>query len=103
MTARVLVPGAAGFTGSHCARTRLGPARPGDVTAGELLAGHDRIAHFAAGCHADRSIRGAGDFVRTDVPGTQTLRHDPRRAGPRAPYGLRRQSPRHAEKKGSTR
>ncbi|MEU9453438.1 dTDP-glucose 4,6-dehydratase [Streptomyces sp. NPDC048277] len=40
---------------------------------GELLAEHDQIVHFAAESHVDRSILGAGDFVRTNVLGTQTL------------------------------
>jgi dTDP-glucose 4,6-dehydratase len=49
-----------------------------------LVAGHDQIVHFAAESHVDRSIIGAGDFVRTNVLGTQTLleaalRHAPKR------------------------
>ncbi|MEV6114648.1 dTDP-glucose 4,6-dehydratase [Streptomyces sp. NPDC052109] len=39
----------------------------------ELLAEHDEVVHFAAESHVDRSIRGAGEFVRTNVLGTQTL------------------------------
>ncbi|MFD3516224.1 dTDP-glucose 4,6-dehydratase [Streptomyces sp. NPDC058657] len=38
-----------------------------------LLPGHDAVLHFAAESHVDRSIEGAGDFVRTNVQGTQTL------------------------------
>ncbi|HXX63922.1 MAG TPA: GDP-mannose 4,6-dehydratase, partial [Bacteroidota bacterium] len=33
----------------------------------------DTIVHFAAESHVDRSIRGAGVFVRTNVLGTQLL------------------------------
>ncbi|MFF4905237.1 dTDP-glucose 4,6-dehydratase [Streptomyces sp. NPDC001260] len=39
----------------------------------ELLAEHDEVVHFAAESHVDRSILGAGEFVRTNVLGTQTL------------------------------
>ncbi|MET9089086.1 dTDP-glucose 4,6-dehydratase [Streptomyces sp. NPDC004237] len=49
----------------------------GDICDGalvdEVLAGHDQIVHFAAESHVDRSILGAGEFVRTNVLGTQTL------------------------------
>lgn len=49
----------------------------GDICDGELvgglLAGHDQVVHFAAESHVDRSILGAGEFVRTNVLGTQTL------------------------------
>ncbi|MFL1430581.1 MULTISPECIES: dTDP-glucose 4,6-dehydratase [unclassified Nocardiopsis] len=49
----------------------------GDVCDGELLrgtvAGHDAVVHFAAESHVDRSIRGAAEFVRTNVLGTQVL------------------------------
>ncbi|MEV6054834.1 dTDP-glucose 4,6-dehydratase [Streptomyces sp. NPDC052107] len=38
-----------------------------------LLAEHDQVVHFAAESHVDRSILGAGEFVRTNVLGTQTL------------------------------
>jgi dTDP-glucose 4,6-dehydratase len=41
--------------------------------AGELVARHDQIVHFAAESHVDRSILGAAEFVRTNVLGTQTL------------------------------
>ncbi|MEU1511628.1 dTDP-glucose 4,6-dehydratase [Streptomyces sp. NPDC005811] len=39
----------------------------------KLVAGADQIVHFAAESHVDRSIEGAGAFVRTNVLGTQTL------------------------------
>ncbi|SDL53607.1 dTDP-glucose 4,6-dehydratase [Nonomuraea jiangxiensis] len=40
---------------------------------GELVAAHDQVVHFAAESHVDRSISGAGEFVRTNVTGTHTL------------------------------
>ncbi|MFF8829886.1 dTDP-glucose 4,6-dehydratase [Streptomyces sp. NPDC015131] len=40
---------------------------------GKLVSEHDQIVHFAAESHVDRSIAGAGAFVRTNVVGTQTL------------------------------
>ncbi|MFF5113726.1 dTDP-glucose 4,6-dehydratase [Streptosporangium sp. NPDC000509] len=40
---------------------------------GELVSRHDQVVHFAAESHVDRSILGAGEFVRTNVVGTQTL------------------------------
>ncbi|KUL77879.1 MULTISPECIES: dTDP-glucose 4,6-dehydratase [unclassified Streptomyces] len=39
----------------------------------ELMAGADQVVHFAAESHVDRSITGAGDFVLTNVVGTQVL------------------------------
>lgn len=49
----------------------------GDVTdaalLGDLVPGHDVIVNFAAETHVDRSITGAGDFVTTNVLGTQRL------------------------------
>ncbi|MFE5406015.1 dTDP-glucose 4,6-dehydratase [Streptomyces sp. NPDC056580] len=39
----------------------------------KLMAGADQVVHFAAESHVDRSIDGAGEFVRTNVMGTQTL------------------------------
>ncbi|MFF7330115.1 dTDP-glucose 4,6-dehydratase [Streptomyces sp. NPDC008150] len=39
----------------------------------KLVGGADQVVHFAAESHVDRSIAGAGDFVRTNVVGTQTL------------------------------
>lgn len=49
----------------------------GDITDPRLLAevvpGCDVIVNFAAETHVDRSITGAGDFVTTNVLGTQRL------------------------------
>ncbi len=39
----------------------------------EVLADHDAVVNFAAETHVDRSIRGAADFVVTNVLGAQTL------------------------------
>ncbi|MEU6364545.1 dTDP-glucose 4,6-dehydratase [Streptomyces sp. NPDC046931] len=39
----------------------------------QVMAGHDAVVHFAAESHVDRSIDGAGPFVRTNVLGTQVL------------------------------
>ena len=39
----------------------------------ELMHRVDAVVHFAAESHVDRSIQGAGDFVRTNVVGTDTL------------------------------
>ncbi|MFI6034960.1 dTDP-glucose 4,6-dehydratase [Streptomyces sp. NPDC051315] len=39
----------------------------------KLMSGADQVVHFAAESHVDRSIEGAGAFVRTNVLGTQTL------------------------------
>jgi dTDP-glucose 4,6-dehydratase len=47
----------------------------------EALAGADAVVHFAAESHVDRSIEGAGAFVRTNVLGTQTLLEGARAAG----------------------
>ncbi|MEV1169985.1 dTDP-glucose 4,6-dehydratase [Nonomuraea sp. NPDC049784] len=51
----------------------------GDITDARLLAGlvpgHDVIVNFAAETHVDRSIDGPGDFVLTNVYGTQRLLH----------------------------
>jgi dTDP-glucose 4,6-dehydratase len=43
-----------------------------DVVA-EVLPGHDAVINFAAESHVDRSIAGAGPFVRTNVTGTQVV------------------------------
>ncbi|WP_405085612.1 dTDP-glucose 4,6-dehydratase [Microbispora sp. NBC_01389] len=40
---------------------------------GDLVPGHDVVVNFAAETHVDRSISGAGDFVTTNVLGTQRL------------------------------
>jgi dTDP-glucose 4,6-dehydratase len=49
----------------------------GDITdasaVDDVMAGHDAVVHFAAESHVDRSILGAGPFVRTNVGGTQVL------------------------------
>jgi dTDP-glucose 4,6-dehydratase len=39
----------------------------------QVMAGQDAVVHFAAESHVDRSIDGAGPFVRTNVLGTQVL------------------------------
>ncbi|PKK13509.1 dTDP-glucose 4,6-dehydratase [Thermomonospora sp. CIF 1] len=41
----------------------------------ELVDGHDAVVHFAAESHVDRSLVNAGDFVSTNVLGTQNLMH----------------------------
>ncbi|GAA4092949.1 dTDP-glucose 4,6-dehydratase [Actinomadura miaoliensis] len=49
----------------------------GDICDAALLAevvpGHDVVLNFAAESHVDRSIASAGEFVRTNVLGVQTL------------------------------
>jgi len=49
----------------------------GDICNAQLLAelvpGHDVVLNFAAESHVDRSIESAGEFVRTNVLGVQTL------------------------------
>ncbi|MEU7893459.1 dTDP-glucose 4,6-dehydratase [Nonomuraea sp. NPDC049152] len=98
---RILVTGGAGFIGSHFARLMSGEAEVtvldkltyagnrrnlegvphtfvhGDICDPSVLAetvpGHDLVVNFAAESHVDRSIEGAGEFVRTNVLGTQTL------------------------------
>jgi dTDP-glucose 4,6-dehydratase len=44
-----------------------------------LTAEADEVVHFAAESHVDRSIRGAADFVTTNVVGTQNLLEAARR------------------------
>ncbi|MFE9098641.1 dTDP-glucose 4,6-dehydratase [Streptomyces sp. NPDC007264] len=39
----------------------------------QVMEGQDAVVHFAAESHVDRSIDGAGPFVRTNVLGTQIL------------------------------
>ena len=97
---KVLVTGGAGFIGSHFARSLSGAEVTvldkltyagdranldgvahtfvhGDVCDADLLAevvpGHDLVVNFAAESHVDRSIAEAGEFVRTNVLGTETL------------------------------
>ncbi|MEU1302123.1 dTDP-glucose 4,6-dehydratase [Streptomyces shenzhenensis] len=55
---------------------RLGFVRGDIADAGlvdKLMADADQVVHFAAESHVDRSIDAAGEFVRTNVVGTQTL------------------------------
>ena len=56
---------------------------PGAVST--ALTGHsiDTVVHFAAESHVDRSILGAGAFIRTNVVGTQVLLEAARAAGVR--------------------
>ncbi|WP_328300315.1 dTDP-glucose 4,6-dehydratase [Streptomyces sp. NBC_00435] len=46
-----------------------------------VMPGHDVVVHFAAESHVDRSIAGAGPFVRTNVVGTQVLLDAARKHG----------------------
>ncbi|MCD5310622.1 dTDP-glucose 4,6-dehydratase [Kineosporia babensis] len=87
--ARVTVLDKLTYAGS---RANLDPVRPhlelvvGDILdrslVDALLAATDLVVHFAAESHVDRSIVAAGDFVRTNVLGTQTLLDAALRAGP---------------------
>lgn len=51
----------------------------GDICDGQLVRelfhehAVDRVVHFAAESHVDRSIRGPGEFLRTNIDGTYTL------------------------------
>jgi len=58
----------------------------GDILDRELVAdlmrGTDLVVHFAAESHVDRSISGAGDFVMTNVVGTQVLLDAALQVGP---------------------
>jgi dTDP-glucose 4,6-dehydratase len=40
---------------------------------GKLVSEHDQVMHFAAESHLDRSVSGAGGFLRTNILGTHTL------------------------------
>jgi dTDP-glucose 4,6-dehydratase len=42
-------------------------------TVGKAMEGVDYVVHFAAESHVDRSILGPGEFVKTNVVGTQVL------------------------------
>jgi len=55
------------------------------AVSGPLVEQAEIVVHFAAETHVDRSILGAGDFIRTDVEGTFVLLEAARRAP-----GLRR-------------
>ncbi|MFI2200298.1 dTDP-glucose 4,6-dehydratase [Streptomyces sp. NPDC020192] len=100
---RILVTGGAGFIGSHFVRSyadaaettvldkltyagnraNLAPVQDritfvlGDICDAELLGkvvpGHDLVVNFAAESHVDRSITAAGEFVRSNVLGVETL------------------------------
>jgi dTDP-glucose 4,6-dehydratase len=50
------------------------------TTADPLVERAEIVVHFAAETHVDRSIQGAGDFIRTDVLGTFVLLEAARRA-----------------------
>ena len=50
------------------------------VVSGPLVEHSEIVVHFAAETHVDRSIMGAGDFIRTDVEGTFVLLEAARRA-----------------------
>jgi dTDP-glucose 4,6-dehydratase len=53
----------------------------GDATVSSpLVERAEIVVHFAAETHVDRSIQGAGDFIRTDVLGTFVLLEAARRA-----------------------
>ena len=109
---RILVAGGAGFIGSHFVKrlvrhgddvvvldklTYAGNPANLDGVEHEFVHGDiadpDAVARAAAGCaavvnfaaetHVDRSILEAGDFVRTDVLGTQVLLEWAREAGAR--------------------
>jgi len=47
---------------------------------GPLVEQSELVVHFAAETHVDRSIMGAGDFIKTDVEGTFVLLEAARRA-----------------------
>jgi len=67
------VEGQANYTfirGDICDREQLDAA----------IAGTDVVVNFAAESHVDRSIENAGDFIQTNVLGTQTLLDAARRA-----------------------
>ncbi|HET6257223.1 dTDP-glucose 4,6-dehydratase [Pseudonocardia sp.] len=49
-----------------------GDIRNADTVA-EVMAGTDVVVHFAAESHVDRSIKGAAEFVSTNIVGTQVL------------------------------
>jgi dTDP-glucose 4,6-dehydratase len=55
----------------------------GDAVLASLEEGTDAIINFAAESHVDRSIHSAGDFIRTNVLGTQVLLDAARERGAR--------------------
>lgn len=50
------------------------------TTVRAALAGVDRIVHFAAESHVDRSIHGPAEFIQTNIVGTFTLLEEARQA-----------------------
>jgi dTDP-glucose 4,6-dehydratase len=109
---RVLVTGGCGFIGSHFVKRLVAAGNEvtvldkltyagnranlagvehdfvlGDVADSAAVArageGCEAVVNFAAETHVDRSIASAGDFVRTNVLGTQVLLEWARRAGVR--------------------
>jgi dTDP-glucose 4,6-dehydratase len=49
----------------------------------DLVAGHDRVVHFAAESHNDNSLRDPSPFLQTNLIGTYTLLEAARRHGTR--------------------
>lgn len=109
---RVLVTGGCGFIGSHFAKRLVAQGEDvvvldkltysgnpanlegvehafvrGDIADAEAVAragtGCEAVVNFAAETHVDRSILGAGDFIRTDVLGTHVLLEWARASGAR--------------------
>ncbi|HEX5467783.1 MAG TPA: dTDP-glucose 4,6-dehydratase [Gaiellaceae bacterium] len=109
---RVLVTGGCGFIGSHFVKRLVSAGDAvvvldlltyagnpvnlagvphdfvhGDVADAETVRaaaeGCDAVVNFAAETHVDRSILGGGEFVHTNVAGTQVLLEWVRRAGVR--------------------